>query len=134
MAIQAINSTMPSFGAKLRNNEESTNLLNNMNKLELHLYDQALKKLENHNENDVLEIRKEQDETGSGNLKYSIVNLSNEDNKLDIIPKIFQSVEFCIIQGLNEASKIGSEAYNKLFNHNNEKEGEQSKEDLALIG
>lgn len=127
MQVQAIQTATPSFGAKLKKNEETNNLLNNMNNLELGMFKSALKNLNKHHENDVLEIRKDTDSNFFGKPSYSIVNTSN-NNEAEITPGLFQSAEFSIIKGLKEASKKGSEIYNALFTDNKAKEEAKEQE------
>lgn len=129
MAIQAINSTMPSFGAKLRNNEETTNIVNSMDTEQLKEFKSALKKLDKHHENDVLEIRKEF--SSKDTYKHYLVNTSNNDAKVPLNTNPFFTFEWNIIKDIKFAAKKGSQFYEKLFSDN--KEEEERKEVFSMM-
>ena len=129
MAIQAINSTMPSFGAKLKNNEETTEIVNSMDERQLKEFKSALKKLDKHHEHDVLEIRKEY--SCKDTYRHYLVNTSNNDAKVPMNTNPFFTFEWNIIDDLKDAAKKGSQFYNKLFSDN--KEEEERKEVFSMM-
>ena len=129
MEVKAINAITPNFGAKLKNNEETNNLLNTMDSSDLKKFKAALKKLDKHHDQDVLEIRNDEFNNKS---HYYLVNTSNEDKQVSLYKGFFETVEHCIIRGLKEASEKGSEVYNTLFVDNKEKEKENKEREEVL--
>ena len=128
MEVKAINAINPSFGAKLKNNETTTNLVNNMDSDDLKDFKAALKRLDKHHKGDVLELRRNEE-----NDSYQLVNTANEDKKFDIRRPIFLSMEAWIIKNINRASEKGSVEYAALFNNKEEQEQKERNEVFSML-
>ena len=127
MEVKAINAINPNFGAKLRNNEATTNLLNNMDSDDLKSFKSALKKLDKHHKDDVIELRKNEERDS-----YLLVNAANEDKQIDIGKPLIRTMESWVIKNLKMASEKGSEVYDALFN-NKEEEAQKEREQVLSM-
>ena len=136
MTIQALQMTTPSFGAKLKKNAETENLLNTMDARELKQFKSALKKLDRHHKDDVLELRKDNNPEKTAmddKPQYYLVNTTNEDKKINLHRGFLESVGHSIVRGIKEASDKGSVVYDALFNDKTEKEKEEREKVLSLM-
>ena len=129
MEIQAIQTVTPNFGAKLKNNAVTEALLNDMDSRELKQFKSALKKLDKHHEQDVLEIR--QDET-RGRDNYCLVNTTNEKS-VSLDRGFFESVGHSIARGIKEASDRTCAAYYTLFVDKSAQEEKEREEVLSMM-
>lgn len=129
MDIKAIQATIPSFGAKLKKNEHSEELVSTMNNKELKEFKSVLKTLDKRNENDVLEIKKAtvcENEFESPSTRYFLVNKSNNDAEAKVNQEFSEEEGFFVttaktlISTLAEAASKGSEIYNLLFSKQDE--------------
>jgi len=134
MEIKAIQATVPSFGAKLKNNEEVNVLVNSMNEKELREFKSALKKMDKHNQGDVIELQKAtvtDNEFTSPEERYFLINKSNNDATVKVGAQynsetgFFQTTAKDIIQSLKWAAAKGTEVYDTLFGRVPENEGEE---------
>jgi len=129
MQIQAVQTTIPNFGAKLKVNEHSENFVNTMNPKELKEFKSALKSLDKHNKEDVLEIKKAticENEFESPSTRYFLVNKNNNDAETKVDAEfseeegLFVTTAKTLIRSIREAAEKGSEMYHALFDRASE--------------
>lgn len=112
--------TAPNFTARLKNNSETTELVQRMDDSQLKSFKSALKDLSKHHENDVFEIRETykpgETELDSPAQKWELVNVYNPKQKINMTPSVFyHQLVPNIIDTLKNLSKKGSEEYNTMF-------------------
>lgn len=122
MTIQAIsnNTANPSFTARLKNNNETTNIVKSMDSDQLKDFKSALKNLGKHHENDVFEIKETytpgEHELDSPTQKWELVNVHNPKQKINMTPSFHHQLIPNIIDTLKNVAKKGTEEYNTMFN------------------
>ena len=112
------NVMQPNFQAKLKNNENVTNLLRYANGDEVLQLKGALTNLSKVAPSDILEIRQEESDNPR-QKRYNLVNVNNPDKML------YLGFSFDIkklVEKLNQISVEGSDSYNDIFESRLEKD------------
>lgn len=110
----------PSFTARLKNNNETIDIVKSMDSDQLKSFKSALKDLGKHHENDVFEIKETytpgEHELDSPTQKWELVNVHNPKQKINMTPSFHHQIIPNIIDTLKNLSKKGTEEYNTMFN------------------